>query len=169
MADFIDSKLRIVVFLCEMHSLPKLQFPPYSFKVKNTEKGWVIFDIIRKKFVLLQPEEWVRQHLIHFLIDHWNISQSLMKVEHKVTTGKINSRFDLAVFKPDGCVHLLAECKAPTVVLDQKAIHQSLRYCEVLQPDYLLITNGLTHKLAQLNREDKSYTWQSSINEFRGR
>jgi hypothetical protein len=152
-----------------MHSLPSLQFPSYSFKAKNTEKGWVIFDIIRKKFVLLQPEEWVRQHLIHFLIDHWNISQSLMKVEHKVTTGQINSRFDLAVFKSDGYVHLLAECKAPSVVLDQKVIHQSLRYCEVLQPDYLLITNGLTHKLAQLNREDKSYTWLSSINEFQGR
>jgi len=91
MADLIDSKLLIVVFLCEMHSLPKLQFPPYSFKAKNTEKGWVIFDIIRKKFVLLQPEEWVRQHLIHFLIDQWNISQSLMKVEHKVTTGQFNS------------------------------------------------------------------------------
>jgi hypothetical protein len=92
-----------------------------------------------------------------------------MKVEHKVTTGQINSRFDLAVFKSDGYVHLLAECKAPSVVLDQKVIHQSLRYCEVLQPDYLIITNGLTHKLAQLNREDKSYTWLSSINEFQGR
>jgi len=169
MADLIDSKLFIVVFLYEMHSLPSLQFPSYSFKAKNTEKGWVIFDIIRKKFVLLQPEEWVRQHLIHFLIDHWNISQSLMKVEHKVTTGQINSRFDLAVFKSDGYVHLLAECKAPSVALDQKVIHQSLRYCEVLQPDYLLITNGLTHKLAQLKREDKSYTWLSSINEFQGR
>jgi hypothetical protein len=152
-----------------MHSLPRLQFPPYSFKAKNTEKGWVIFDIIRKKFVLLQPEEWVRQHLIHFLIDQWNISQSLIKVEHKVTTGQINSRFDLAVFKSDGCAHLIAECKAPTVVLDQKVIHQSLRYCEVLQPDYLLITNGLIHKLAQLNKEDKTYTWLSSINEFQGK
>ena len=152
-----------------MHSLPSLQFPSYSFKAKNTEKGWVIFDIIRKKFVLLQHEEWVRQHLIHFLIDHWNISQSLMKVEHKVITGQINSRFDLAVFKSDGYVHLLAECKAPAVDLDQKVIHQSLRYCEVLQPDYLLITNGLKHELAQLNREDKSYTWLSSINEFQGR
>ena len=152
-----------------MYSLPSLQFPSYSFKAKNTEKGWVIFDIIRKKFVLLQPEEWVRQHLIHFLIDHWNISQSLMKVEHKVITGQINSRFDLAVFKSDGYVHLLAECKAPAVDLDQKVIHQSLRYCEVLQPDYLLITNGLKHELAQLNREDKSYTWLSSINEFQGR
>ena len=152
-----------------MQSLPKLQFPSYSFKAKNTEKGWVIFDIIRKKFVLLQPEEWVRQHLIHFLIHNYKVSPNLMKIEHKVTTGKIHSRFDLATFKSNGSVQLLAECKAPGVTIDEKVINQSLRYCEVLQPDYLLLTNGLTHKLAHLNLADKSYTWLSSINQIENR
>jgi len=89
-----------------------LNFPSYTFRLKNSENNIHIFDVIRKKFVLLQPEEWVRQHCIHFLTNEKKYPISLINVEKVVHINGLNKRYDVVVYNPDGSIHLIIECKA---------------------------------------------------------
>jgi len=149
-----------------MISQTKLQFPEFQLRVKNTEKGWLIFDIIRKKYITLTPEEWVRQHVIHYLIQVLNVSATLIQVEKRVLTGTVNSRFDIATYYPDSSVQLVVECKASTVPLTQETTDQVLRYSEPLAPDYIMITNGLHHHVACLSKRDSVYQWIENFKDF---
>ncbi len=150
-----------------MISQTKLQFPEFQLRVKNTEKGWLIFDIIRKKYVTLTPEEWVRQHVIHYLIQVLNVSATLIQVEKRVLTGTVNSRFDIATYYPDSSVQLVVECKATFVPLTPETAAQVLRYSEPLAPDYIMITNGLNHHVASLNKEASVYHWIENFSDFK--
>ena len=149
-----------------MISQTKLQFPEFQLRVKNTEKGWLIFDIIRKKYVTLTPEEWVRQHVIHYLVQILKVSTALIQVEKRVLTGTVNSRFDIATYYPDSSVQLVVECKASTVPLTQETTDQVLRYSEPLAPDYIMITNGLHHHVACLNKRQSVYQWIENFKDF---
>jgi hypothetical protein len=149
-----------------MISQTKLQFPEFQLRVKNTEKGWLIFDIIRKKYITLTPEEWVRQHVIHYLVQILKVSTALIQVEKRVLTGTVNSRFDIATYYPDSSVQLVVECKASTVPLTQETTDQVLRYSEPLAPDYIMITNGLHHHVACLNKRQSVYQWIENFKDF---
>ena len=96
-----------------------LNFPSYTFRLKNSENNIHIFDVIRKKFVLLQPEEWVRQHCIHFLTNEKKYPISLINVEKVVHINGLNKRYDVVVYNPDGSIHLIIECKAPKVKISR--------------------------------------------------
>ena len=122
-----------------------LNFPSYNFRIKNSENNTHIFDVIRKKFVVLQPEEWVRQHCIQFLINEKNFPVSLINVEKRVQINGLNKRYDIVVFNSDGSIYLIIECKAPEVKISQSAFDQIARYNLVLKASYLMVTNGLNH------------------------
>ncbi|MBT4916098.1 MAG: type I restriction enzyme HsdR N-terminal domain-containing protein [Formosa sp.] len=122
-----------------------LNFPSYKFRIKNSENNTHIFDVIRKKFVVLQPEEWVRQHCIQFLINEKNFPVSLINVEKVVQINGLNKRYDIVVYNSDGSIYLIVECKAPRVKISQSAFDQIARYNLALKASCLMVTNGLNH------------------------
>ncbi|MEZ4856219.1 MAG: type I restriction enzyme HsdR N-terminal domain-containing protein, partial [Gelidibacter sp.] len=95
-----------------------LNFPKFSFRFKNSENKVSIFDVIRKKFIVLQPEEWVRQHCIHYLIEAKGFPKALMNVEKELTINNLRKRYDIVVFNTDGNIHLVVECKAPQIAIN---------------------------------------------------
>ncbi len=143
-----------------------LNFPAFPFRFKNSENKTYIFDVIRKKFVQLQAEEWVRQHLIWYLIHHKNYPLSLMNVEKKLQVNGLLKRYDLVVFKKTGDIHILAECKAPTVKITQDSFDQTARYNKVLNSNFLIVTNGLDHYYCQQLLQEEKYRFLKSIPEY---
>lgn len=125
--------------------LPQLNLPPLSGKIKEVGSKPYIFDPIRKKFILLTPEEWVRQHFIHLLVEHYHYPKSLFAVETGVYYHTLKKRSDIMVLKNDGTPFLLVECKAPEIKIKRNVFDQIGRYNFTLKPDFLVVTNGLVH------------------------
>lgn len=134
-----------------------LNFPAYSFRLKNKENKTFIFDVIRKKFLLLTREEWVRQHTLLFLIEELKYPLSMINVEKLVDVNGIKKRYDIVVFKPDGTIFLLVECKAPQVSISQETFDQIAQYNLILKAENLMVTNGLNHYFCQMDFENKKY------------
>lgn len=135
----------------------KLNFPPYQFRFKNSENKYTIFDEIRKKFIILTPEEWVRQHVVHHLIYDKNYPKSWINVEKLIKLNDLTKRYDVVVFNPDGSIFLLVECKAPEVTITQQTFDQIARYNLALKAKYLMVTNGLEHYFCQMDYENEKY------------
>jgi len=136
--------------------MQKLNFPEYRFDLKNQEGKILIFDQLRKKYVVLTPEEWVRQHLISFLIQEKGFSRSLIRVESGLTYFKQKKRADLIIYDNTGKPLLLAECKSPQSGLNPETVFQIGIYQKTIEATYLLVTNGLTH-LTWKKEEDGSF------------
>ncbi len=143
-----------------------LNFPEYGFRLKNSENNLHIFDVIRKKFVVLQPEEWVRQHTVNYLIQEKYYPKSLINVEKQLTVNDIKKRYDIVVFNSDGSIHILVECKAPSIVVDQNTFDQIARYNLQLNADYLMVTNGLQHFYCKMDFESEKYAFLRDIPDF---
>ena len=139
--------------------MQKLNFPTYSFRFKSSKNKTSIFDDVRKKFVILQPEEWVRQHCIQFLIQEKGYPKSLINVEKEIIINSLKKRYDIVVFNPNGSIHLIVECKAPNMTIKQDSFDQIARYNAKLNASYLLVTNGLNHYYCQMNFETKRYNF----------
>ena len=137
--------------------MQNLNFPTYSFRLKNSENNTHIFDVIRKKFVVLQPEEWVRQHCVQYLIQEKKYPISLINVEKAVIINGLKKRYDIVVFNYDGSLDLVVECKAPKVNISQAAFDQIARYNLALKATYLMVTNGLNHYFCTMNHDLESY------------
>ncbi|WP_420322679.1 type I restriction enzyme HsdR N-terminal domain-containing protein [Flagellimonas sp.] len=146
--------------------MQSLNFPKYEFRVKNSENSLHIFDLIRKKFVLLQPEEWVRQHTLHFLVFTKNYPKSLINVEKQLSVNDLKKRYDIVVFKPDGSINVLVECKAPEVKIDQTTFDQIAQYNLSLKADYLMVTNGMEHYYCKMDFKREKYMFLKEIPDF---
>ena len=146
--------------------MQRLNFPAYNFRVKSSENKMRIFDIIRKKFVVLDPEEWVRQHVIQWLINDKKYPASLINVEKQLTLHKLKKRYDLVVFKPDGQIDVLVECKAHTQKINQEVFDQIARYNLEIQANYLMLTNGLEHYYFKLDTSQEKYLFMEQIPDF---
>lgn len=143
--------------------MQKLNFPQYSFRFKNSENKLSIFDDIRKKFVILQPEEWVRQHCVQFLLSDKNYPKSYVNVEKQLTINQLTKRYDIVVFNADGSIHLVVECKAPTVGINQSTFDQIARYNLTLNATYLMVSNGINHYYCQMDYEHKRYQFLEDL------
>lgn len=137
----------------------KLNFPEYSFRFKNSENKRLIFDPIRKKFMMLTPEEWVRQHTLQFLIQEKGYSASLINVEKQLLLHGTKKRYDIVVFNTNGSIFLIVECKAPTIEINQETFDQIARYNLVTQAEYLMVTNGLDHFYCQMDYQNERYVF----------
>ena len=146
--------------------MQELNFPKFSFRFKNSENKLVIFDEIRKKFVVLQPEEWVRQHCIKYLINLKNYPKSLLNVEKELILNNLKKRYDIVVFKPDGNLQLIVECKAPNVKITQEVFDQIARYNMALNASYLMVTNGINHYYCQIDIENQRYIFLEDIPDY---
>ncbi len=140
-----------------------LHFPEYDFRFKSNENKPLIFDEIRKKFVALTPEEWVRQHVVRFLRTELNYPASHINVEKQLKLHNTLKRYDVVVFNRDGSILLIVECKGPTIPITQNTFDQIARYNLVLDATYLMVTNGLEHYYCQMDRELEQYTFLKSL------
>lgn len=143
-----------------------LNLPPFDYKLRKAEGKLWIFDIIRKKYIVLTPEEWVRQHFIHLLVEHRNYSRSLIRVEGGLQYNQLSKRSDIVVFNRDGLPWMLIECKAPEVRLTEKTVFQASTYNATLRAQYLVVSNGLAHLYANIDWESGTTSWISDLPEF---
>lgn len=134
-----------------------LKLPEFDVRVNDDS----IFCLIRKKWMVLTPEEWVRQHFINLLISHLNYPKGMIRLEHSITYFKNLKRSDIIVLDREGGVFLVVECKAPGVALDQKVVNQVSIYNKELDSKYLAITNGMKHFIWK--KGEKAFT---QIKEF---
>ena len=146
--------------------MQKLQFPSYSFRFKNSENKIAIFDEIRKKFILLTPEEWVRQHVVQYLIQDKNYPKSYINIEKLIKVIELNKRYDIVVYQPNGVLFLLIECKAPEVKITQQTFDQIARYNLVLNAKYLMVSNGLNHYFCKIDFENEKYVFLEELPNF---
>lgn len=144
----------------------QLNLPSFDHKVQKVEGKTVIYDIVRRKYVALTPEEWVRQHLIHFLINHLSFPKGLIQVESGLKYNKLAKRTDVVVYDRKGAPLLILECKSFKVPISQKVFEQSAIYNGTLKADYLLVSNGLEHYCCQINHHNKSFAFMDSIPDF---
>ena len=147
--------------------MQKLNFPTYSFRFKNSENKISIFDDIRKKFIVLQPEEWVRQHCIQYLIHVKKYPKSLINVEKELRIHKLTKRYDIVVFNKDGSIHLIVECKAPQITINQDTFDQIARYNLELNASFLMVTNGINHYYCQMDFEKEHYLFLKDIPNYK--
>ena len=143
-----------------------LNFPKFTFRFKNSENKVSIFDAIRKKFVILQPEEWVRQHCVQYLIDVKGYPISLINVEKELKVNDLKKRYDIVIFNPDGSIHLIVECKAPKIKIKQDTFDQVARYNLALNATYLMVTNGLNHYYCIMDFDVEKYHFLEDIPDY---
>ncbi len=132
-------------FYQQMDAFSQLNFPRYPFRIRKRETGPQIWDNIRRKWLVLTPEEWVRQHLIRFLTEARGVLPASISQEYPIELGGTRQRADLVVFARNGTPCLLAECKAPDVNLTQITLAQAVRYNSILKTPFVLLTNGIKH------------------------
>lgn len=141
----------------------QLNLPEYNFRISKQEGKQLIFDEIRRRWVKLTPEEWVRQHVIRYLKEEKSYPGTLMAVEHALRINRKDFRADIVVHSVTGKPLLVVECKAPAVKITQKAFDQIVRYNFQFQVDYLIVTNGLTHFCCRIDKAAQTYLFLSEI------
>jgi hypothetical protein len=146
--------------------MQKLNFPDYQFRFKNKENKLAIFDEIRKKFILVTPEEWVRQNCVHYLMLELKYPKSHINVEKLVKINGINKRYDIVIFNIKGEIEVLVECKATSVTINQATFDQIAQYNLKLKANFLMVTNGLNHYFCQMDFENEKYTFLKTLPKF---
>ena len=144
----------------------KLTLPQYQLRTKTQHGRQLIFDQIRKKFIQLTPEEWVRQHFLNYLIKDLRYPRSLVKVESGLSVNNMGKRTDILVYNQEIDPYLLVECKAAHVTLNHKALDQLAIYNRAIKAQYLVLTNGLKHYCCGMDYKLNSYQFQSELPSF---
>lgn len=133
----------------------KLNLPPFDISLRREGTKVLIFDCLRKRHVTLTPEEWVRQHFIHYLIYHLRYPRALIKVEGGLTFNSLQKRSDIVVFDRTGSPWMVIECKAPDLQLSERTVMQASVYNHTLKARYLVVTNGMSHICCEVNWENR--------------
>lgn len=144
----------------------QLNLPIFTPKLKKIKGDIHIFDQIRKKYLFLTPEEWVRQNFINYLTNHKGYPLSLMENEASIKLNDMSRRCDTVVYDNRLEPLVIVEYKRPTVKIDQKVFDQIVRYNIVLRVDFLIVSNGLSHFCCKMNYEDQSYSFLKSVPEY---
>lgn len=144
----------------------ELNLPKYGIKIKNVDGNKAIFDILRRKFVRLTPEEWVRQHFIHYLIDHKGYPQALMANEIQLSVGNKKLRCDSVIYDRSLKPRMIVEYKAPTVNITQKVFDQITVYNMLLHVDYLVVSNGIKHYCCRMDYDNQKYLFLEDIPDY---
>lgn len=140
-----------------------LNFPAYTYRVRTHGQSKQIFDSIRKRFVALTSEEWVRQHIISYLVNEKKFPASLMAVEMSLKLNTLAKRADVVIFNNYGKPVVLVECKAPEVNVSQSSFDQAARYCIPTGIKLVILTNGINHYCAEIDRANQKYKFLSEI------
>ncbi len=143
-----------------------LNLPQYEIKTTEQNGKTNIFDILRRKYVCLTPEEWVRQHFIHFLIEHKGYPTVLLANEIELKIGQKKLRCDSVLYDNEAKPCMIIEYKAPNITLTQKVFDQISVYNMLLHVDYLIVSNGMQHYCCKMNYEKKNYSFLKDIPDY---
>ena len=143
--------------------MENLNLPTYSFKIKSELQRKLIFDSIRKKYIVLTPEEWVRQNFIRYLVDEKGFPASLIAVEKKVDVNLLPQRSDIVLYNGNAKPVMIVECKATKVKITQEVFNQIARYNMKLRVPFLVVTNGQQHYCCQMDYEKQSFRFLPNI------
>ncbi|MFZ6012752.1 MAG: type I restriction enzyme HsdR N-terminal domain-containing protein [Bacteroidota bacterium] len=144
----------------------KLNLPEFEYKLKKADGKVWIFDGIRKKFIVLTPEEWVRQHFIHYLVSKLKYPAALMRVEGGLVYNQLQKRSDIVVFDRTGKPWMIVECKSPNLKLSESSLLQAAVYNNTLKAKYIAVTNGLIHLCSEINWEHGNTTILTSLPDY---
>lgn len=145
--------------------MQQLNLPFYNITLKEENGKHFIFDDIRKKYLSLTPEEWVRQNFVKYLISEKNVPASLVVIEKGLKLNELSKRADVLIYK-DSSPIVLIECKAPKVKINQDTFDQISRYNLTFKVPYLIVTNGLNHYCCKVDFEKNNYTFLEEIPDF---
>ena len=145
----------------------ELNLPKYGIKIKNDKGHQSIFDVLRRKYVALTPEEWVRQHFVHFLIEHKGYPKALMANEIQLAIGNKKLRCDSVLYNPDGTSRMIIEYKAPEIEITPRVFNQIAAYNFLLHVDYLVVSNGLTHYCVKMDYDNQKYLFLDDIPDYK--
>ena len=143
-----------------------LNLPKFETKIIQRNGKPAIFDMLRRRYIALTPEEWVRQHFVHFLIQHKGYPQALLGNEISLKLNGTDKRCDSVLYHRDASPRMIIEYKAPYIAVTQKVFEQISRYNLVLRVDYLVVSNGLVHYCCKMDYENQSYTFLSDIPDY---
>jgi hypothetical protein len=144
----------------------ELNLPKFELQLGGTREKPEIFDFLRRRFVKLTPEEWVRQHFVHWLVEHKGYPKGLLGNEIELRVGEKKLRCDSILYNQFTEPRMIIEYKAPTVALTQKVFDQISAYNLLLHVDYMLISNGLQHFCCQMDYEHHSYIFLPDIPDY---
>ena len=147
--------------------MQQLNLPPYEIKIRETDGRRTILDILRRKYIALTPEEWVRQHFVHFLIEQKGYPATLLANEVQLNVGNKLLRADSVLYGSDLHPRMIIEYKAPTVSITQKVFDQISVYNMLLKVDYLVVSNGINHYVCKMNYENQKYFFLREIPEYK--
>lgn len=143
-----------------------LNLPPAQLRTVQRDGKTVVFDILRKRYVALTPEEWVRQHFVHFLIHHLHYPATLLGNEVSITLNGLSKRCDTILLGTDGQPRMIIEYKRPSVTLTQRVFDQIWRYNLVLRVEWLIVSNGLQHVVCHFDAEKGTYEFVSQMPDY---
>ena len=152
--------LHLIIYMYE------LNLPKYGIKIANENGHLTIFDVLRRKYVALTPEEWVRQHFVHYLIGHKGYPQTLMANEIQLAIGNKKLRCDSVLYDRSLKPRMIIEYKAPTVNITQKVFDQITVYNMLLHVDYLVVSNGIKHYCCQMDYDNQKYLFLEDIPDY---
>ena len=143
-----------------------LNLPPYPLKITRKGDKQLIFDFLRRKYVALTPEEWVRQHFVHFLVAQKGYPKGLLANEVELKIGDKRLRCDTLLYTSEAQPRMIVEYKAPDIALQQKTFDQISAYNLLLKVDYLIVSNGLQHYVCKMDYTTRSYTFLEDIPDY---
>lgn len=144
----------------------ELNLPSFDIRLQRDDEGVKIFDRLRKKFIILTPEEWVRQHFVNYLINHKGFPESLMANEIGITLNGTRRRCDTVVFDKHGSPMVIVEYKASSIVISQSTFDQIVRYNMVLHARYLIVSNGMNHYCCRIDYDNMSYDFLKEVPDY---
>ena len=147
-------------------NMPQLNLPNAVLKTKLVEGTTQVFDAVRKKYLVLTPEEWVRQHFIHYLNSKKKYPLGLMGVEQMVKYNEQSTRADIVLYTTEGKANMIVECKAPKVKITQDAFNQIAKYNFKLRVDFLVVTNGMQHFCCAMDYENDKITFLNEVPDY---
>ncbi|MBO7046488.1 MAG: type I restriction enzyme HsdR N-terminal domain-containing protein [Prevotella sp.] len=144
----------------------RLNLPQYEINITEKDGKRLIFDFLRRKYVALTPEEWVRQHFTHYLVEHKGYPKGLLGNEIELQIGDKRLRCDSILYNKEAQPRMIIEYKAPTIPIQQKTFDQIAAYNLLLKVDYLVISNGLEHYCCQMDYEQRQYRFLPDVPDY---
>ena len=147
--------------------MQELNLPKYEIRIGRKDGRLTIFDFLRRRYVALTPEEWVRQHFTHFLVEHKSYPQGLLANEVELSVGNKSLRCDRVLYDRELRPRMIVEYKAPHIKLTQKVFQQIATYNLLLHVDYLVVSNGIEHHCVKMDYENEKYLFLEDIPEYK--
>jgi type I site-specific restriction endonuclease len=162
----LSKSIKTSIFVKQHNKMQRLNLPTYLFNTKSENGRTYILDSIRRKYIVLTPEEWVRQNIIRYLNEEKKYPLSLMSVETGFKLNKLQKRTDIMVFGRDGKAIAIIECKAPDVKITKQVFEQIVRYNLSFKVRFLIVTNGMEHFCCRLDHETNGHEFLKDIPGF---